>query len=57
MGRGRSRRGSAVTNSTNIHEDSGSVPGLTYWVKGSGIAMNCGVGHKRGSDLTAVAVA
>ena len=27
------------------------IPGLTWGVKGSGIAMNCGIGHRRGSDL------
>ena len=36
-----------VKNLTNIHEDVGSIPGLTHWVKGSSIAASCSVGYLR----------
>ena len=39
-----------LTNPNSIHEDVGSIPGLTQWVKDHSIAMSCGVGHRHGSD-------
>ena len=39
-----------LTNPTRNQEVEGSVPGLAQWVKGSGVALSCGVGHRRGSD-------
>ena len=35
---------------TSIHAGAGLIPSLAQWVKGSGIAMSCGVGCRRGSD-------
>ena len=36
--------GAAETNPTSIHKDVGSILGLS----GSGLAVSCGVGHRRG---------
>ena len=41
-----------VMNPTSIHEVTGSIPGLSQWVQGSGIAISCGVGCRRDSDPT-----
>ena len=40
-----------LRNLTSIHEDMGSIPGLSYWAKGSGIAVSCGVGCRCDLDL------
>ena len=40
-----------VKNPTSIQEDAGSIPGLAQGVKGSGIAVSCGIGHRQDSNL------
>ena len=39
-------------NLTNIHEDLGLIPGLIHWVKGSRVAVSCGVGGRHSLDPT-----
>ena len=38
-------------NPTRNHEVAVWIPGRIQWVKDLGVAMGCGVGHRRGSDL------
>ena len=42
---------SVVMNPTSIHEDVGLIPDLAQWLKGSSIAVSCGVGGRPVSDL------
>ena len=35
---------------TRKHEVAGSIPGLAQWVKGSSVAVSCGVGCRLSSD-------
>ena len=40
-----------VKNPASIHEHVGSILALAQCVKGSGIAVSCGVGRRLGLDL------
>ena len=40
-----------VKNPTSMHEDVGSIADLIQWVKGSTVALSCGVGCRCGSDV------
>ena len=35
----------------STHEDTGLIPGLAQWLKGSSIAVRCDAGPRRGLDL------
>ena len=41
-----------LINPTRNHEVVGSIPGLSQWVKDLVLPVSCGVGCRRGSDLT-----
>ena len=42
--------GTAEMNPTRNHEVSGSIRGLPQWLKGSSVAVSCGIGHRRSLD-------
>ena len=39
-----------LTNLIRNHEAAGSISALAQWVKGSSVAVSCGIGRRRGSD-------
>ena len=40
-----------IKNLTSIHDDAALIPGLLQRLKGSGIAVSCGVGCRHDLDL------
>ena len=51
-----SHLGSVVMNPTRIYEDMGLIPGLTQWVKGSGVAMSLAVCRSQRQLRSGIAV-
>ena len=45
---------SALRTQHSVCEGVGSIPGFARWVKETGIATNCSVGHRCGSELVLV---
>ena len=39
-----------IMNPTSVHEEAGSIPGLTQWVKALALPWSVGVGQRCGSD-------
>ena len=41
---------SRLRTQRSVHEDVGSIPGLTQWIKNLAFATSCGISHRCGLD-------